>query len=54
MKNTGIDGKIIYKYGIFRHGQILGTWEIFRIQQMEVRKRTIFLAIWIVGICPEI
>ena len=27
-------------------------WEIFRIQQMELRKRTIFLAIWIVGIFP--
>ena len=29
-------------------------WEIFRIQYMEVSKRTIFLAIWIVGIFPEI
>ena len=28
-------------------------WEIFRIQYMEVRKCTIFLAIWIVGIFPE-
>ena len=32
----------------------LGQWEIFRIQLMEVRKRTICLAIWIVGIFPYI
>ena len=34
--------------------QIYIQWEWLRIQQMEVRKSTICLAIWIVGIFPEI
>ena len=32
----------------------MNQWEIFRIQLMEVRKRTIFQAIFGMGMFPEI